>query len=1050
MKELVTYAEVRARAAEKLPAFGGLNLLHIKRQVEVLLGLIGRNGIFDEYTKHDISHIDRMLETLDWLIPDDTKTIMSPADWLATVLSVYFHDLGMLVTNQEYRARDSSGFPEYRDRALFGGEYGADYRAKVQGLKKDDSERFLYQEYVREKHAERIRRWMLGQESQHLGISHDATHAIQDLLAPLSDQFRRDVALVCESHHLDDLHDTAKYKISQPYGNSEEETANLQYVAVLLRTADLLHMTTDRTPSVAFKVINPTDPLSQLEWAKQMAVTCVRPQVGFDKENRPDPNAPRDTIEVHAYFKSEDGFFGLTSYLHYVASQLQRSNGWIENSAKLKGSRHRFPWRRVDDSGIETVGFLRNTYEFTIDQAKILDLLTGHTLYNDTRVVLRELVQNSLDAVRLQRLQNQQTNRQEPPGRVSIHWNTKERVLTVEDNGTGMTQQMIERHLLHVGSSRYQDPEFKKQFPNFAAISRFGIGVLSAFMVADTVEITTCHPDEDHARQLSLRSVHGKYLIRTIDKLSDADARNLAPHGTRVRLRVRPSAKMPDPVVTARRWVVVPDCEVTVKVDDCDPARVGFNSPKEALAEVLEQLRPVLGRNQDPSDPTKVRIEQGEMHGVTVAFAVEWSEYFREWSFLTLPSRSSLHEEEEKIDFALGTCVGGIRVEFDTPGYSGPATPILAVSNASGVSAPKTNVARSGLESTEERSRMLSAIYSIYCGHVASEIRNLYEKRSFSLTWATRESTFLLEPILPQREFDTDRFRPLSYRLLLNEVLKLPLLVIERGGRRQSTSPAQINEDPAFWTIDCAFFRFAEMLIREVSTPMSISALGNSLGTHELHLPEGPVVCSLPQTRAIEQELFAVREVAEITIYPEQRRADFLWEPAAAPPRWIDLLRTARRLAPDEYPRREDRPYFGEYEEIKAGRGPTTVTGIRDGLGVVSMRTLFLLPNAPLTRFLVRAWEQAEKGPSDMTKTALVLYLLEALSFLIRRDVGPQAIPNIGAFLRSVRETSYRRSARTIDFTQLVNDTDLVAFEEAITESNWEIFNPSAWSRKET
>lgn len=49
--------------AEELPAFSGLKLIQIKRQLAEVLGLIGRNGVFDEYTKHDISHVDEMLST---------------------------------------------------------------------------------------------------------------------------------------------------------------------------------------------------------------------------------------------------------------------------------------------------------------------------------------------------------------------------------------------------------------------------------------------------------------------------------------------------------------------------------------------------------------------------------------------------------------------------------------------------------------------------------------------------------------------------------------------------------------------------------------------------------------------------------------------------------------------------------------------------------------------------------------------------------------------------------------------------------------------------
>ena len=330
--ELSSSAEQEAKQAETLPAFGGLNLLHIKRQVEVLLGLIGRGGIFDQYTRRDISHIDEMLRSLDWLIPDSTKKVMSPADWLVVALSVYFHDLAMLVTPGEYAARNSSEFPRYRDEVLFGGPDGADYRIKVSSLGYDEAERFFYQEFVRHKHAERIRAWIMGQAKEHLGVANEAMTEVSKLLEPLGPQFRRDLGFVCESHHLNDLGDLKKYKPSQPYGNSDAETANLQYAAVLLRTADLLHVTSDRTPSIEFRVVNPTDPISQQEWAKQMAVKRVRPKLGVNEDGLSDEKVPKDTIEVHAYFIKEH----LVYIISRMTEQLKRSHDWISTTAKLR------------------------------------------------------------------------------------------------------------------------------------------------------------------------------------------------------------------------------------------------------------------------------------------------------------------------------------------------------------------------------------------------------------------------------------------------------------------------------------------------------------------------------------------------------------------------------------------------------------------------------------------------------------------------------------------------------------------------------------------
>ena len=375
---------------------------------------------------------------------------------------------------------------------------------------------------MRHHHAQRIRAWVTGKNPKSLGVADKVVQELNKLLEGLGEKFRRDLGLVCESHHLENLNDLDKYKPSQPFGSGPQETANLQYCAILLRTADLLHVTNDRTPSVSFRTISPSDPKSVEEWHKQMPVIAVRPKPGIDKEGNVDPAALMDTIEVHGYFTEPEGYFALTAYLSYARRQLRRSGEWVELAEKKKGLAYEFPWREIDDSGLEAQGFIDKQFEFTLDQAKILDLLTGHTLYNDTSVVLRELVQNSLDAIRLQW---EEESDHVTKGEVNVTWNSRDRVLTIEDNGTGMTQQIVDKHFLKVGSSFYQDDEFRKQHPNFSAISRFGIGVLSTFMISDEIEVTTCHPDDEQARTLTLRSLHGKYLIRLVDK----DSTELSP-----------------------------------------------------------------------------------------------------------------------------------------------------------------------------------------------------------------------------------------------------------------------------------------------------------------------------------------------------------------------------------------------------------------------------------------------------------------------------------------------------------------------------------------
>src|SRR5580698_4400749 len=254
-------AENNAYKAHTLTAFSNFNLIGIRTKLEELLAQIGRSNIFSQYTKHDISHIDRLLDMLDWVIPKDTIKQMTPTDWMLAVLAIYFHDAGLVVTKQEFDKRDLSDFPQFRDGVL-NNPIPSAYQERARALNDIERELFLYQEFVRVHHANRIQCWITGEDSTRLGLATEAADVVAELVRNIDDDFRADLALVCKSHHDDDLWDLSKYNPRRYYGSLQDESANLQYAAILLRTVDLLHVTRDRTPSVAFRLATPTDPKS--------------------------------------------------------------------------------------------------------------------------------------------------------------------------------------------------------------------------------------------------------------------------------------------------------------------------------------------------------------------------------------------------------------------------------------------------------------------------------------------------------------------------------------------------------------------------------------------------------------------------------------------------------------------------------------------------------------------------------------------------------------------------------------------------------------------
>ena len=104
MFDKLTTAEEKAIHATRLAPFG-VNLPDVRQTLIQILDLFGRNNFFREYTVHNFNHIQSMLEDLEWIIPQETQSTMSGADWLLITLSIYFHDLGLVVTEEEFSNR---------------------------------------------------------------------------------------------------------------------------------------------------------------------------------------------------------------------------------------------------------------------------------------------------------------------------------------------------------------------------------------------------------------------------------------------------------------------------------------------------------------------------------------------------------------------------------------------------------------------------------------------------------------------------------------------------------------------------------------------------------------------------------------------------------------------------------------------------------------------------------------------------------------------------------------------------------------------------------
>ena len=671
INKLNSVIELNAEKAEGLRTFSGVKLLHIKKQVELLLSHIGDMGIFSEYTKHDISHIDEMLKLAEWVIPEETQKIMTSSEWMMLVLSIYFHDMGMIVTKKEFENRDNSDFTEYKKK-VYEGQIGQDYKKKVEKLSEPD--KFLYQEFVRKNHAKRIRMWISGEVDSSLGLTEEITEEIQGLMKNIDSLFKQDLAMICESHHMDNLDDYSIYDTNKCYESSEDGRVNLQYIAVILRTVDLLHITMDRTPAIEYRIFCPTDPISIIEWQKQKAIRVIKPLEMRDEEGNVDKSIQSDTISVTAYFEEAnqaEAFFALMDYIRYARLQLKSSYELVQASTKKQGTtNYLFPWKDIDDKGIKTKNFSNHLLKFELDQNNILQMLVGHTLYNDSSVVIRELVQNGLDAIKLQNEIEHRNNAQKTEGKIIVSYEEESNILSFSDNGTGMTVYDIENYLLRVGSSKYSSTAFQKEHPDFVSISRFGIGILTCFLVADDIEIITCSSENGEANTIFFRNVDGKYLLKSMNK-KDLPT-HISNHGTEIRLHLRKENSIDQLEYNLRKWVVFPYCNVFFTINNSEPLKIGYASPKVALEEYI--------RNNSMFSENIV-VKEVEQDGIILAYALRYREYIQEYSLVEYNRRTYVSSDKENLPIPIGVCFEGIRVADNTPGYRRET--FLAIMNSS-------------------------------------------------------------------------------------------------------------------------------------------------------------------------------------------------------------------------------------------------------------------------------------------------------------------------------------------------------------------------------
>ena len=131
----------------------------------------------------------------------------------------------------------------------------------------------------------------------------------------------------------------------------------------------------------------------------------------------------------------------------------------------------------------------------SIDSENIFPIIKKW-LYSDHDIFIRELISNGVDAItKMKRLDSMGEASVEDGTkfRVNVFSSPKEKTITFEDNGIGMTADEVEKYINQIAFSGATDflEKYKDKDQSEQIIGHFGLGFYSAFMVADKVTIDT-------------------------------------------------------------------------------------------------------------------------------------------------------------------------------------------------------------------------------------------------------------------------------------------------------------------------------------------------------------------------------------------------------------------------------------------------------------------------------------------------------------------------------------------------------------------------------
>ena len=180
-----------------------------------------------------------------------------------------------------------------------------------------------------------------------------------------------------------------------------------------------------------------------------------------------------------------------------------------------------------------------STFAFQAEVKQLLHLMV-HSLYSEREIFLRELISNASDAndrLRFESLARPELLASEPELGILVTVDPERRMLSVADNGIGMSREEVIDNLGTIarsGTGQFLERLTGEARNDSRLIGQFGVGFYSAFIVADEVTVLSRRADAPAGQGIAwVSDGRGEYRVETVERQE---------RGTTVQLKLKENA----------------------------------------------------------------------------------------------------------------------------------------------------------------------------------------------------------------------------------------------------------------------------------------------------------------------------------------------------------------------------------------------------------------------------------------------------------------------------------------------------------------------------